>query len=311
MSVSAQTASVKVTLARYALLTVGIAALSTAGVLYKLASGSTSTIVAYRMLIAVFMMGPLVFISRTSADPLRHRTIAGSDGRLASLAGVLFAMDVTLWALSVQFTTVSSAALLVSMDPVFVAIAAALLFGERPSLAMIAGMAIAVGGAAVITVGDFHISGRAFVGDALALSAAVAETGYLLLGRHVRQRVDALRYAWIVYGACAACVWLALVALCAPATLGPNDLLICVGLALLPTVLGHTLVSWSLGHMPAAVVAISFLSQPILTAFFAFIVLHQVIAPLTAIGGSIALCGIGVVAFANERAVGSGPAQVV
>ncbi|MBV8667600.1 MAG: hypothetical protein JOZ28_00175, partial [Candidatus Eremiobacteraeota bacterium] len=76
MSVSAQTASVKVTLARYALLTVGIAALSTAGVLYKLASGSTFTIVAYRMLIAVFMMGPLVFISRTSADPLRHRTIA-------------------------------------------------------------------------------------------------------------------------------------------------------------------------------------------------------------------------------------------
>lgn len=298
-------------LGRYALLALGIAALSTAGVLYKLATAPTVTIVAYRMLIAVVMMAPLVLLSRASANPMRHRAIARPDRIVAILAGVLFAFDVTLWALSVQFTTISSAALLVSMDPVFVAISAALLFGERPSLPMVAGMAIAICGASVITVGDFHISGRAFIGDALALSAAVAETGYLLCGRHVRQRVDAPRYAWIVYGACAVCVWLVLLVVRGPVSITGGDVAVCVALALLPTVLGHTLVSWSLGHMPAAVVAISFLSQPILTALFAFLVLHQVVAPLTAIGGSIALAGIGVVAFANERAVASGPAQVV
>lgn len=293
------------------MLALGIAALSTAGVLYKLAIAPTVTIVAYRMLMAVIMMAPIVALSRASSNPLRHRAIARPDAMIATVAGVLFAFDVTLWALSVQFTTISSAALLVSMDPVFVAIAAAVLFGERPSRAMIAGMAIAICGAGVITIGDFHISGRAFIGDALALSAAVAETGYLLCGRHVRQRVDAPRYAWIVYSACAACVWLVLVAARGPFSITMDDVAICAGLALLPTVLGHTLVSWSLGYMPAAVVAISFLSQPILTAFFAFLVLHQVVAPLTAIGGSIALAGIGVVAFANERAVASGPAQVV
>ncbi|HEV2037707.1 MAG TPA: hypothetical protein VGQ96_03785, partial [Candidatus Eremiobacteraceae bacterium] len=69
--------------------------------------------------------------------------------------------------------------------------------------------------------------------------------------------------------------------------------------------------SKSLGHMPAAVVAISFLSQPIMTALFAYLVLHQIVAPLTAIGGTIALVGIGVVAFANERFVASGPPQAI
>ena len=86
---------------------------------------------------------------------------------------------------------------------------------------------------------------------------------------------------------------------------------VCAALALFATVLGHTLVSWSLGHMPAAVVAISFLSQPIVTAFFAYVILHQLVAPLTAIGGTIALAGIGVVVFANERAVASGPPQAI
>jgi drug/metabolite transporter (DMT)-like permease len=237
--------------------------------------------------------------------------MARSDVGAATLSGGLFALDITLWALSLQFTSVSSAALLVSMDPIFVAVFAALLFGERPSRPMIVGMAIAVCGAAIITIGDFRISGRALFGDALALSAAFAETGYLLLGRYVRRRVDTLRYVAIVYAACAACVWLILLASRLPAELGRHDLAIAFALALFANVLGHTLVSKSLGSMPAAVVAIAFLSQPIVTATLAFIVLHQLIAPLTALGGSIALAGIGVVAFANERYVASGPPQAI
>jgi hypothetical protein len=43
----------------------------------------------------------------------------------------------------------------------------------------------------------------------------------------------------------------------------------------------------------------------------AYLVLHQMIAPLTAIGGTIALVGIGVVVFANERYVASTPPQPI
>ena len=298
-------------LTRYALLALGILGLSMAGVLYKLATAPTLTIVAYRMLFAVVMMAPLLYVSRLRATPERSAPLARADVAAAVLSGTLFAFDVTLWAISIQFTSVSSAALLVSMDPIFVAVAAALIFGERPSAPMVAGMAIAACGAAVITIGDFHISGRALIGDILALSAAFAETGYLLLGRHVRQRVDTLRYVVIVYSACAVCVWLALALFHAPATVSRHDLIVCAALALFATVMGHTLVSKSLGHMPAAVVAIAFLSQPIMTALLAYLVLRQVVAPLTAIGGLIALVGIGVVAFANERYVASGPPAAI
>jgi drug/metabolite transporter (DMT)-like permease len=160
-------------------------------------------------------------------------------------------------------------------------------------------------------VGDFHMSGRALAGDALALCAAVAETGYLLLGRHVRRRVDTLRYVSIVYAACAACVWIAVLAWHIPALIDGHDVWIALALALCATAIGHTLVSKSLGHMPAAVVAISFLSQPIVTAALAYLVLHQVVAPLTALGGSVALAGIGVVVVANERSVAELPSQTV
>jgi drug/metabolite transporter (DMT)-like permease len=298
-------------LSRYALLGLGIAGLSMAGVLYKLTSAPIIAVVAYRMVLAVAMLLPLVYLSRGNPSAQRQAPVARSDIGAAAASGTLFALDVTLWAISIQFTSVSSAALLVSMDPIFVAVFAAIIFGERPSWQMAAGMAIAAGGAAVITVGDFHISGRALIGDALALAAAFAETGYLLLGRHVRKRVDTLRYVFIVYSACAAVVWLAVLVLRVPTAISSHDLVVCAALALFPTVLGHTLVSKSLGHMPAAVVAFAFLSQPIMTAALAYLVLHQIVAPLTAIGGTIALIGIGVVVLANERYVASTPPQPI
>jgi drug/metabolite transporter (DMT)-like permease len=304
-------ANARAAIARYAMLGVGIVGLSLAGVLYKLASAPVVAIVAYRMLFSVAIIGPLALATGFTRGGRMRAPLARSDAIAAACAGALFACDVTVWAISLQFTSVSSAALLVSMDPVFVAVFAAVLFGERPTLAMAAGMAVAIGGATMITIGDFHISGRALIGDGLALTAAVAETGYLLLGRHVRQRVDTLRYVSIVYLACAVCVWLALFAFGVSAHLSGHDLEVSFALAICATVVGHTLVSKSLGHMPAAVVAISFLSQPIVTASLAYLVLRQGVAPLTAIGGSIALAGIGVVVFANERAVAAAPPQTV
>ncbi|MBC5808526.1 MAG: hypothetical protein DLM53_10670 [Candidatus Eremiobacter antarcticus] len=289
-------------LARYALLAVGIAGLSMAGVFYKLASATVIAIVAYRMVMAALLMLPLVAFARGGGAQRRSR-FAPRDVLAAVVSGTLFALDVTLWALSLQFTSVSSAALLVSMDPIFVAAFGALFLRERPGPLMVGGMAIAACGAVIITVGDFHISGRALLGDALALCAAFAETGYLLLGRYVRRRVDALRYASVVYAACAACVWIALVASQTSPVIGAHDALVCLALALVATVVGHTIVSQSLGAMPAVVVAVAFLSQPIMTAGFALLFLHQAVAVATALGGTVALLGIGVVAYANERYV--------
>jgi drug/metabolite transporter (DMT)-like permease len=292
-------------------LAIGIVGLSMAGVFYKLAHAPAVAIVAYRMLFTMAVIGPLTIAARFLPAGQRRVPLARADVMAAAAAGALFSLDVTLWALSLQFTSVSSAALLVSMDPVFVAIFATVLFGERPTAAMLAGMGIAVAGAVIITLGDFRISGRALAGDALALAAALAETGYLLLGRHVRRRVDTLRYVSIVYGACALCVWVMLLATKTPARVSGHDLEMSFALALSATVVGHTLVSKSLGHMPAAVVAISFLSQPIITAALAYLILHQVVAPLTAIGGAIALAGVAAVVYANERYVAAAPPQAV
>src|ERR1700694_5570145 len=245
-----------------------------AGVFYKLATAPVIAVVAYRMLLATALMLPLLWISRGNKSEQRGAVFGASDVLATALSGAIFG---------------------------------ALFLRERPTGLMILGMAVAACGAVIITTGDVRVSGQALIGDALALCAALAETGYLLLGRHVRQRVDTLRYATVVYAACALCVWVGLGLSHTSPLISTHDLLVCFGLALVVTVFGHTLVSRSLGHMPAVVVAVAFLSQPIMTAAFAWLLLHQAIPVLTALGGSIALAGIGIVAYANERSVAEGP----
>jgi drug/metabolite transporter (DMT)-like permease len=286
---------------RYALLTLGIAGLSMAGIFYSLAHAPVVTMVAYRMVFAALLMMPVAFVARGSGAAQTHAPFTRVDMWTTAGAGALFAFDLIIWAMSLKFTSVASAALFVSTHPIFVALLAWLIFRERPTPLILAGIAIGVIGIAIVARHDVQLSGRALIGDGLALVAALAETGYLLCGRSVRQRIDAPRYALGVYASCAAFVCVAAFGTGAGFAISGHDLVLAIGLAVVATVLGHTLVSQSLGYMPAAVVAVSFLAQPVLAAVFALMFLAQVIPLATALGGLVALAGIGVVAYANER----------
>jgi drug/metabolite transporter (DMT)-like permease len=297
--------------ARYSLLFLGVVGLSCAGIFYSLAHAPAMTIVAYRSLFAVLLILPLLAFSRSGARAAKQTPIRGRDLALSIVAGALFALDLTLWAVGLHFTSVSSAMLFVSTDPIWIALFGAMFFAEKPKPLAVAGIMVAVAGTVVVAGMDVRLSGSALAGDALALAAALAETWYLLIGRRVRASVDTTRYATIVYLSCAACTWLMLAATRYSPAISLHDVWLAVALALIVTIMGHTLIQRSLGYMPAAVVAVCILSQPLIAAVLAFIILHQSVPLTTAIGGLIALAGIGLVAYANERVTPGIDATVV
>ncbi len=287
--------------ARYALLLAGVTGLSCAGIFYSLAHAPPVAMVAYRSLFAAVLILPLVLIGRWSGSKNAATTIGRHDVVLSVIAGALFAADLTLWAVGIKFTTVSSAMLMVSTDPIWIALFSALFFAERPRPLAVAGIAAAVCGTAIVAGMDLRVSGSALLGDGLALAAALVETWYLLLGRRVRLRVDTARYATVVYAACAACMWIVMFATGTSPAVSLHDLGLALLLAAVVTVGGHTLISNSLGYMPATLVGVAILAQPPIAALLAYLILHQTIPLTTAVGGLVALTGLGIVAYSNER----------
>ena len=72
-------------------------------------------------------------------------------------------------------------------------------------------------------------------------------------------------------------------------------------MALIPTLLGHTMQNWALGFLPAYVVSVSLLAEPVGSSFLAWIFFEENPGFGVLIGGSIVLIGVYLVASSEEN----------
>src|SRR5712692_7069852 len=217
----------------YAVLGLGVCAVSVAAPLIKAAPVPALSIAAYRLLLASLPVVALALWRRRR----ELRSLSRADWLALLLSGLCLAAHFATWVASLKFGTVASSVALVTTSPVFVAAFSLLFAGERTSRQMLAAIAVCAAGGAVIGVADFGGGGRELWGDALALAGAVFAAAYLALGRRVRAGVSALGYVGAVYPVAALTLLLAVVASRQPLTgFSPRTYVILVLLALVPQV---------------------------------------------------------------------------
>ena len=130
-------------------------------------------------------------------------------------------------------------------------------------------------------------------GNFLALAGAWTVSGYLMIGRKLRTKISLIPYVFLVYGMSAvALIFIMLVAghsgLGYPArTYGWIFLL-----AAFPQLIGHSTYNWVLRYIPATLVAITTLVEPIGSAILAYFVLRETPSNGVLFGGLLILLGI-------------------
>jgi drug/metabolite transporter (DMT)-like permease len=268
---------------------IAILFISTSAVIVKLASAPASVIAMYRLAIAILIMLPLVL--RNYRDSFRQ--IKKSDWCFGSLAGISLAFHFILWFESLNYTSVASSVVLVTLQPLFAFIGTYLFFKEKLTLLAIAGGVTAVAGSIVISWGDFRISGMALWGDLLALTACAMVTGYLLFGQNIRKRLDLIPYTFIVYGIAALTLILYNVILRYPFFSYPtSDWGYFLLLAIFPTLLGHSLLNWAVKWVSVNVISMSILFEPIGASILAYFILGEKLHTMQWVGGGIIITGL-------------------
>lgn len=277
-------------------ISIGIVAISTASIFVRLAQGDGApslAIAALRLSFAALMLLPLaVTRCRTELSALSARELgAGAVG------GAFLGAHFALWITSLQYTSVASSVILVTLSPLFVAIGSAIFLREKLARRTMIGMAVAILGGMVIAGGDFNqITATApdpVLGNSLALGGAICIAPHFLIGRHLRRKVSLLAYISLVYGAAAVVLLLAVSATGTPLVgFDPQSYLWVALLALLPQLVGHTSFNWSLGYLPATYATIPVLGEPIGSVILAFVLLGEGLTPLTVVGGVFTLGGI-------------------
>jgi drug/metabolite transporter (DMT)-like permease len=276
-------------LARWVALPIAIVAISTSGILIRLTEAFPLVTAANRLLLTSAVLLP--FALRDVNQGLRH--IRRRSLVLIVASGVLLGLHFALWTSSLFWTSVASAVLLTDTHPVMVALGSGWFLGEATSRSVWSGIGLTLLGGLLIGAGDLAVGGRALIGDAMAVGASATFAGYLLIGRRVRQDLGLAAYAGVVYGIAALVA--AALALGAGQDLrafSERDLLAWLGLVLLPTLGGHTVINWTLRHLPVSVVGVAILGEPVVTTTLAWLLLAEPPAPVVFVGGALTLGGI-------------------
>lgn len=287
----------------YAILFVGVLAVSFAAIFIRLADAPPLVIATYRLSIASAVLLPFAF---TRAKKVTIGKLPKGTLLLMLLSSVFIALHFALWITSLNYTSIASSVILVTAHPVFVAVISYFLWGERLTRLMVLGIVVALLGALFINYGSFTISHGALLGDVLALLAAFSMGAYLVIGRQLRARIDVLSYLTIIY-TCAAVILLVATIVAGYSLFGYSSAtyMMLVLIALVPQLIGHSSLNLALRLIPAIFVSVAILGEPVGATALGYFILAEVPTTVEIVGGLLILGGIFMVLGQRPERLGS------
>lgn len=278
-------------------LVVAILGVSSSAILVRWSGASSTVIAFYRVLFTLAAVAPIAVHHHREA----FSRISGRDWVAAVAAGIALAIHFVAFFESLSLTTIAASVTLVQTQPLFVAIGAVLLLDERVDRRVVAGIAIALVGAVIMSLAEpgaaLPTGGDATLGNLLAIGGGVMAACYLLAGRSLRQRVPIFPYVTVVYAACVGTLFPVVLLSDAPVVAyPPREWLLFLAMAAGPGLMGHTVLNWALEHVQSTVVSVSLLGEPVGATLLGIVLLAEVPTEVTVVGGLVVLGGIYVTA---------------
>ncbi len=270
----------------YFILAGGIFVISFAGIFVALSDAPPLIIAFYRMFLSVVILTPTFILRRDC-----HLSLF-KDLRPV-VVGFFLAIHFILWVSAFEYTAVANAVIFIALQPIFTLLFEAIWAREDLRPGLMIGVLLAVTGSFIVGMGDLGNLFANVFGDTLAALAAFFAGLYLFSGRSLRRELDYFPYIYIVYSY--ASLFLVLGVLISGTSFtgyGTSNWLYFIGLAAGPTVIGHSVLNLAVRFVPATLVSVAIIGEPILTTILAWILLGDRITILTFVGGAMILSGV-------------------
>lgn len=272
------------------LLLLGILGISVSAIFVRYSDAPSAVTAAYRMLWTVLLLTPAVF-----GRPALRQELLRVDRKtllLSIASGVFLAAHFVLWFESLQHTSVASSTTIVCTEVIWVSLGYCLFLKGKLSGKAALAIAVALVGSVLIAWSDSG-SGAHLYGDILAWLAAVATALYTLIGQVLRRSLSTTVYTYLVYSSCG----IVLLLTCAVQGhdlfgFGPSAALVGLALAVLSTIMGHSIFSWALKYFSPSFVSACKLCEPAVAAVLAAFLFAEIPAALQLVGGVLILGGV-------------------
>ena len=194
-----------------------------------------------------------------------------------------------------QYVDAGTAAMLIQVSPVLIAVLAAIFLSERFTLQLVVGLALAFSGVAVIALASTPDGDRNLFGIALCLLAAAAYSVSLIVQKPLVATMSALHVTWLACTVGAvACLPFGISLVGELGDAPASSIWWLVYLGVFPTAIAFTTYGYALQHMTASSLGVTTYLVPPITVVLSLVFLDEVPPALTYLGGALALVGVAV-----------------
>lgn len=278
-------------------LLIGVLAVSTAAIFIRLIMttaginniGFSLFIAASRLLISAVILIP-------TWQSLKKDRYSTKALMYAIAAGVCLALHFATWITSLAFTSIAASTVLVTTNPIWVAILSRLWFKEKLSKYTIISILIALAGSTIVALADYQSNQltNPLLGNILALIGSVMASLYLLFGAQAqRQGLKISSYIVVAYSS-SALILCPLPLLFGVSYFGyPSMVYVYVFLmAIVSQIIGHTSFNWAIKWISPTLVTLSILFEPIGSSILGYFIFAETPANLVIFGGLVLLLGV-------------------
>lgn len=271
-----------------------------------------SAFVAIRHLVDDFSAGALS-LGRLAVGALALAALAVPRGKLPRpsarqwrsivVIGVLwYAVYMVALNLGEQYVDAGTAAMLIQVSPVLIAVLAAVFLSERFTVQLVTGLALAFSGVVIIALADSPDGDRSLLGIALCLLAAAAYSISLIVQKPLVATMSSLHVTWLACTVGAvACLPFAGSLLSDLGDAPASSIWWLVYLGIFPTAIAFTTYGFALQHMTASSLGVTTYLVPPITVVMSLVLLDEVPPGLAYVGGALALVGVAVARRTSRR----------
>ena len=276
------------------LLLLGVFSCATAAIMIKASATHPAVLSAVRLVIASAVLTPLFWL-----EWRKHRDLLPAGWwRRTTIPALLLSAHFISWAYGARMTITAQASLIVNLSPVALPFFLHWLMGERINRREVFGTVLALTGVAVLSARDALAGGGDLAGNVVCFGSMLVFACYLALGRRNRDVPSLWLYVVPIYWQAA--VICSVAALPWAFTLGEasgREWLLLAGIAVVPTIIGHSLLNRSMRMLRGQLVSLCNVGQFIFAGAMAWVFFAEVPGALFYGAAALVVSGVALVVF--------------
>lgn len=256
-------------------------------VMAKMIHASAITIVLYRLLLPI----PILVLLKNFSSSKKLVNCSRRDMTGMLIIGVLFALDISTFYISLNYTSVAIATLLSNCSPIF--ILSYKIITNRKLDSEIIWLALCFIGLFLLCGFSGNFSLRELYGAGIALISAVFFTLYILFINRIGSRQSSIDI--MLFSSASGAVFLMILCLITKENISIasyQSLILIVTMAWVNQLFGQTLLTSAISKLPSSFAALSILIDPVVATIFAWIILKESLNTTEICGAIIILISI-------------------